>query len=114
MIKSIQLAVVTTLFLMIGCSGMQKGVGVVSYDKGTQPILASATAEGEYALYPSDGAEPKVSYFLHKGDPLGFKYGKTGEITAVGGSSDVALPDANYIWKRRDIATENASAPAAK
>jgi len=92
---------------------MQKGVGIVSYDKGTQPILAKATSDGEYSLYPSQGMEPKVSYFLHQGEPLGFKYGKTGEIIAVGGSEEVTVPDSDYIWKRREgTASSATTAPA--
>lgn len=99
--------VVGALFLaMVGCAGLQKGIGVVSYDKGTQPILAKATADGEYSLYASTDTEPKVSYFLRQGEPLGFKYGKTGEIIAVGGTAENAVPDGDYIWKRRDVGSK--------
>ena len=103
MIRSARYSIASFLLLIVaGCSGMQKGVGVVSYDKGTPPILAKATSDGEYSLYESQGLEPKVSYYLRRGDALGFKYGKTGEILAVGGTEEVPVPDENYIWRRRD------------
>lgn len=98
------------LLIPLGCSGLQKGVGVLSYDKGTQPILAKATADGEYSLYATQNSEPRVSYYLHQGDALGFKYGKTGEIVGVGGESEVTVPDGNYIWKRRDAMASTAPA----
>jgi hypothetical protein len=101
------------LLAFAGCSGMQKGVGVISYDKGTPPILAKATSDGEYSLYEAQGMEPKVSFFLHKGDALGFKYGKTGEILAVGGTEEVPVPDTDYIWKRRDADVAPPPAPTA-
>lgn len=112
MVNSLRSLAACLVLAVMGCAGLQKGVGVVSYDKGTQPILAKATADGEYSLYPTQSTEPKVSYFLRQGDALGFKVGKTGEIVAVGGESEVTVPDANYIWKRRDANAGAAPAPA--
>ncbi len=103
MTKSLGLAAAIALLLgMIGCEGMQQGIGVISYDRGTPPILAKATVDGEYYLYSTTSTDPKVTYILHKGDPLGFKTGQTGQIIAVGGSAEVPLPDDDYVWKRHD------------
>jgi hypothetical protein len=100
MIKSARFACAGLLLSMVGCV-VQNGVGVITYEKGTGPILAKATADGEYSLYAKNAADPKVSYLLHAGDPLGFKVGQTGQILAVGGKDEIAVPDEDYVWKRR-------------
>ena len=101
MLKSAHLLVMSLILGATGCAGMQKGLGVITYDKGSQPIMAKATADGEYSLYAVNAMDPKVSYFLHEGDPLGFKTGQTGQVIAVGGKDEVPVPDGNYVWKRR-------------
>jgi len=99
--------VFTALFL-VGCQ--QEGVGISTYNKGDVPILAKATTDGEYSLYPSTGSDPVVSYRLKEGDPLGFKVGTTGHIIAVAGEQENSLTDGNYVWKRRGLNATTAPA----
>ena len=97
--------------LLLGMWGCQSGVGVVSYERSTTPVVAEATEDGEYALYATASMDPKVSYYLHKGDALGFKSGKTGEIIAVAGKAEISEPDGGFVWRRREpqaVATSNA------
>lgn len=89
------------VFAAMGIAGCASGVGVVSYDRQTTPVLAEAPQEGEYALFAGSDMDPKVSYYLHRGDPLGFKAGKTGEVIAVAGKAEVSEPDGSYLWRRR-------------
>lgn len=88
--------------LLLGPVGCQTGTGIMTYKQGTPPIVVKAPSDGEYALFNSTATDPEVTFYLHKGDPLGFKTGKTGEIIAVAGTTDVTEPDGNYVWRRRD------------
>ena len=97
-----------TAMILVGCQ--QEGVGIATYNKGDAPILAKATADGEYALYPSTASDPVVSYRLKEGDPLGFKVGTTGHIIAVAGEQENSLTDGNYVWKRRGVNATTAPA----
>src|SRR5947209_2758456 len=97
MSKSLRLSFGLILLAVVGC---QNGVGVMSYDRGTAPAMAAAPQDGEYALYESYGSDPKLTYALKKGDPIGFKVGKTGEIIVVAGAAEVSEPDSTYVWRR--------------
>jgi hypothetical protein len=95
-----RLSMIGTL-MFLGMGGCQTGLGIISYDRGTAPVVAQATEDGEYALFSGSEMDPKVSYYLHRGDALGFKSGKTGEIIAVAGKAEVSEPDGTYVWRRR-------------
>ena len=93
--------------IALALAGCQTGVGVVSYDRSTTPVVAEATQDGEYALFASGTMDPKVSYYLKQGEPLGFKSGKTGEIIAVAGKNEISEPDGSYVWRRRGPNDQN-------
>ena len=46
--------------------------------------MTEAPRDGRYGLYSSTDRTPKVTYYLQKGDPIGFKQ-TDGEIVAVAG-----------------------------
>jgi hypothetical protein len=101
MTRFVRFTVAAFLLAIVGC---QTGTGIITYDKGSNPILAQAPSDGEYALYCGQQSDPKVTYYLKRGDALGFKVSKTGEIIAVAGSAENAVPDDNYAWRRHDPA----------
>jgi hypothetical protein len=102
------------LVALVGCQST--GQGVVTYKPGTAPILQQATADGEYGLYDDSlvnfSSDPKATFYLHRGDPLGFKTGKTGEIIIVAGDKEITEPDSGYVWRRKDPAAAATPAPA--
>ncbi len=87
---------------LAGCAMGQKGNAVVTFDRARPPLLQTATADGEYALYDTMSADPICTYNLHQDDPLGFKAGTTGQVLAVAGEQEIPVPaDKGYTWKRR-------------
>ena len=95
------LAVVAMLFA--GCAQFTRGTPIIRYERGsTDPVLAEATVDGEYALFKTFGStDPVGTYALKKGDALGFERAETGQVVAVAGENKLIVPDANYVWKRR-------------
>ena len=72
--------------------------------------MQEAPTDGEYVLMSSMmNTTPKATLWLKQGDPLGFKTATTGRIIAVGGTKEIELPDASYIWKRRPGAVQRAT-----
>ncbi len=89
--------------LVSGCVQFTKGTPITEYKRGTQPILAEATVDGEYALFKTNigSTTPIGTYALKKGDALGFEKAETGTIIAVAGETKLPVPDGSYVWKRR-------------
>jgi hypothetical protein len=86
---------------LTGCTVVQKGETVVKYDKGEQPIMGQATADGQYSLYRVTDATPMVTYNLKAGDKLGFDRGTDAQLYAVAGQNRVPVANESYYWKRR-------------
>ncbi len=86
---------------LTGCNMVQKGETVVKYDKGEQPIMGQATADGQYSLYRVTDATPMVTYNLKAGDKLGFERGTDAQLYAVAGQYRQPVANESYYWKRR-------------
>src|SRR5437667_5823318 len=86
---------------LAGCQVVQKGETVTRYDKGQQPIMGQAPADGQYSLYGVSDATPMVTYNLKAGDKLGFERGSDAQLYAVAGQNRVPAANENYYWKRR-------------
>jgi hypothetical protein len=85
-----------------GCANpLQKGEAIAKYDKGKTPILLFAPEDGGYALYSELSKDPETTYALKKGEPLGFKTGKTGKIIAVAGKQEIEINDQDLIWRKK-------------
>ena len=86
---------------LTGCMVAQKGETVVKYDKGEQPIIGQAIADGQYSLYRTTDATPMVTYNLKAGDKLGFERGTDAQLYALAGQNRVPVANESYYWKRR-------------
>src|SRR5258708_39674592 len=95
------IAVGLVMVVMTGCNIVQKGETVVKYDKGEQPIMGQAVADGQYSLYRVSDATPMVTYNLKAGDKLGFDRGSDAQLYAVAGSNRVPVANESYYWKHR-------------
>jgi len=89
------------MMALTGCAVVQKGETVVKYDKGEQPIMGQAVADGQYSLYRVSDATPMVTYNLKAGDKLGFDRGTDAQLFAVAGQNRVPVANESYYWKRR-------------
>ncbi len=87
----------------VGCATLlTPGDPISSHSKGTIGEPDRAPSDGEYVLVPKFGdTTPMKTISLNKGDPLGFKTGRTGEIVAVAGGDEWTYPDGDYVWIRR-------------
>lgn len=101
MLKRLICVLAMSSLVAVGCSRVTSGTTAMRYDSGKDPILAEATADGEYALYSTFDSTPIVTYNLKQGDKLGFKKSESGKITAVAGSNEQTVADKSYIWKRK-------------
>jgi len=86
---------------LTGCTVVQKGETVVKYDKGEQPILGQAIADGQYSLYRVTDATPMVTYNLKAGDKLGFERGTDAQLWGIAGQNRVPISNESFYWKRR-------------
>src|SRR6059036_1832952 len=89
------------LITLAGCTMVQKGETVTRYDKGQQPMMGQAVADGQYSLYGASDATPMVTFNLKAGDKLGFERGADAQLYAVAGQNRLPVANENYYWKKR-------------
>ncbi|HZN69971.1 MAG TPA: hypothetical protein VFB66_32145 [Tepidisphaeraceae bacterium] len=106
-LRPIALGAFALLAFCLGGCGLQSGQTIVKYERGKPPRVVKALDDGRYALYSSTDATPDVTYYVEKGDPIGFRKMSGGDntIEAVAGdnppvelSKEMAR---NYYWKYR-------------
>lgn len=91
---------------LAGCAtAMVPGKVIVDHVQGNAESPGEAPRDGWYALYPKFGSnQPKHRVLLRRGDRLGFRTAKTGEIKAVAGDHEWGMTDNNYLWMVEDPA----------
>lgn len=106
--RPIVLATFAVLAFALGGCGMQSGKTIVKHERGRPPRMVKALDDGRYSLYSSTDATPDVTYWVEKGDQIGFRRARSGEgggIEAVAGDNppvELGTEMArNYYWKYR-------------
>ena len=95
------LAAVTSLAIgLAGCAtAMMPGKVVVDHARGNAESPAEAPRDGWYALFAKFGSNSaKHRVPLRRGDRLGFRTAKTGEIKAIAGDHEWGMSDNDYVW----------------
>lgn len=89
--------------LIGGCAtAMAPGEAIVEHRSGNPETPIEAPSDGEYALYPKFGStHEKHKVRLRRGDLLGFRTAKTGEINAIAGEHEWRMTDNDYVWMRK-------------
>ena len=108
LIRSITLGAMTLLAFALGGCGLQSGQTVVKYERGKPPRMVKALDDGRYSLYSSTDATPDVTYWVEKGDQIGFRRSSDGDSKAIeavaGDNPPVELGQEmgrNHYWKYR-------------
>jgi hypothetical protein len=93
-------------FLAMACAGgtgcgLQPGHSVMTQNRNSDPVLATAPDSGEYALYTATSPNAMATVKVNRGDPLGFRRADDGHLVAVAGDQNFDLPAhaAQAYWK---------------
>ena len=108
MTRLIPLGAFLVLSFALGGCGLQSGQTIVKHEKGRPPRMVKALDNGRYSLYSSTDATPDVTYWVEKGDQIGFRRTQGGGDNAIeavaGDNPPVELGSEaarNHYWKYR-------------
>jgi hypothetical protein len=95
------LAILAASIFLAGClSNAHHNETLIKYQKGKWPPMMRAPFDGGYSVHIPFDPEAKGAVQLKQGELLGFKQGKSGEVIAIGGATEIPLPDGDYVWKK--------------
>lgn len=84
-----------------GCAKTSGGESVAIYRWNTQPVMVTAPLAGRYVLIAAGEEEPRAEVDLKQGEPLGFKPGSPGTVSAVAGGKTFKVGDVDMVWRRK-------------
>lgn len=89
-----------TAAALCGCAAaMVPGRSIAEHARGNPESPIEAPRDGWYALFPKFGSnQHKHRVPLRRGDRLGFRTAKTGEINAIAGDHEWGMSDNDYVW----------------
>ena len=105
--RMLGLIMVTCVGLSVGCAevgqrfgAMNEGELVLKMQAGEAAMAREAEQDGTYALYGKLDIKPRLTAELKRGEMVGFRRDRAGELRAVYGIRERALAEGDYAWYR--------------
>ena len=99
--RSFAILILALTLSTVGCATPRGGT-IVKYEPHQTLRITDVPRDGRYGLYLSPELTPRHSYFLQRGDPIGFKL-QDGETLAVAGLRQdlikTSLLNRTWYWK---------------